>query len=258
LALGALAMIVLAAGAAYWLTVRRHELQDPAALLPKVEAALQGFACAHLEARVERTNVEISGYVGTDDDGQALAARLAALAGNQVVNHAGLMKWPLCEALDILREQTISDPQTSVTPLIDPGGQAGLYHENDHFMISVTDRHIYKGESYLTIDYIDVAGGYIVHLLPNDIRSDNKAMPGDKIVIGALKEEADSYVAQPPFGTNMIVAISTPEPLFSELRPRADRDMKQYLLALRQRLKALAVDYGASLYGSYSMVALTQ
>ena len=64
------------------------------------------------------------------------------------------MKWPLCEALDVLRLQTISDPQTSVTPVIDPGGAAGLYREGDPFAIGVTDRHIYQGDSYLSIDKV--------------------------------------------------------------------------------------------------------
>ena len=125
------------------------------------------------------------------------------MGARQVINHATLRKWPLCEELDILREQTISDPQTNVTPQIDPGGQGGLYRQGEPLSIGVTDRHIYPGESYLYIDYIDVAGGYVVHLFPNELRPDNKVKAGDKIVIGQLPQEAQDYVAQPPFGTNI-------------------------------------------------------
>jgi hypothetical protein len=173
-----------------------------------------------------------------------------------VINHAALRKWPLCETLDILREQTISDPQTNVTPQIDLGGQGGVYRQGEPFMIGVTDRHIYPGESYLYIDYIDVAGGYVVHLLPNELRPDNKVKPGDKLVIGQLPKEAEDYIAQPPFGTNIVFAVSTPEPLFGDQRPRVDRDVKLYLSLLRQRLRALAVDYGASVYGSSGIITL--
>ena len=258
-AAGSLVALLLAAGGiAYWLKPGPDRLEDPAVLLPQVEAALQNFTCAHLTARIVAPNVEVSGYLGSDADAEQLAARFAALKGaRQVVNHAILRKWPLCEELDILREQTISDPQTNVTPEIDLGGQGGLYRQGDSVMIGVTDRHIYAGESYLYIDYIDVAGGYVVHLLPNELRPDNRVKAGDKIVIGQLPQEAQDYVAQPPFGTNIVVAISTPEPLFADPRPRVDRDLKLYLSLLRQRLRALAVDYGASLYSSSGIITLT-
>jgi len=258
IAAGVAAILLLAGGgAAFWHGRSGAPVVDPAGLLPTVEAALQGFSCAHLTARIAKNDVEVSGYVGSDHDGQALAGRLAALTGHeQVVNRATPMKWPLCEALDVLRLQTISDPQTSVTPVIDPGGAAGLYREGDPFAIGVTDRHIYQGDSYLSIDYIDVAGGYVVHLMPNELRPDNKVKSGDKTVIGSLPQEAADYVAQPPFGTNMVLAFSTPEPLFDTPRPRVDRDIKGYLAAVRDRLKSLGVDYSASIYGTSSLITL--
>ena len=264
LAAGVLAVLLLAGGGAVlWLrqspapTPPPVHLEDTATLLPQVEAALQNFTCAHLAARVVHSNVEVSGYVGSDQDGKELATRLAALSGHeQVINRVAPMPWPLCEALDIVREQTISDPQTSVTPVIDPGGQAGVYREGDPFMIGVTDRHIYQGESYLSIDYIDVAGGYVVHLMPNELRPDGKVKSGDKTVIGSMAQEAADYIAQPPFGTNMVVALSTPEPLFTDARPRVERDIKGYLAAVRDRLKALAVDYSSSVYGASSTITL--
>src|SRR5262249_22591634 len=118
---GSLAVLLLAAaGVAYWLQPGPDKLEDPAALLPHVDAALQNFTCAHLTARIVAPNVEVSGYLGSDADVAQLATRFAALKGaRQVINRATLRKWPLCEELDILREQTISDPQTNVTPQMD-------------------------------------------------------------------------------------------------------------------------------------------
>jgi hypothetical protein len=47
----------------------------------------------------------------------------------------------------------------------------------------------------------------------------------------------------PPFGTNLIVAVSSPQPLFSSRRPLLEQ-ANDYLPALRNGLKSVAAQAG--------------
>ena len=76
-----------------------------------------------------------------------------------------------------------------------------------------------------------------------------------------MPKEAEDYVIRPPFGTNLIIAMSTPEPLFTSLRPRVEAQdkAKAYLADLRSRLEGLAADGNQnSLFGSYSVLQLSE
>ena len=60
---------------------------------------------------------------------------------------------------------------------------------------------------------------------------------------------------------SLIIAISTPVPLFDQLRPRVEEKDKaaKYLADLRQRLQALAAGgYQNSLLGNYSVLTLRE
>jgi len=62
-------------------------------------------------------------------------------------------------------------------------------------------------------------------------------------------------------GTNLIVAIWTPVPLFSERRPDGEEkdQARVYLADLRRQLQRLAADgYQNSLLGSYSVLTLRE
>ena len=261
----AVLVVAIGVGVGYWLFTPGPPTPDPpdriAALTKGANQALQGFQCARLSAQVSSVgDIQVGGYVGGEADKHQVEERLRALpdAGG-IDNRIAVMRPPLCDVLEVLHTAVSSPPNGPLAPQIDPGGAAGVYFEGQSLKIGVTATSAYDG--YLYIDYIDGQQGYVVHLFPNELRSDNAVRAGSKVDIGTLPKEAEDYVFQPPFGTNLIVAISAPQPLFPMLRPRVEEreQAQRYLADLRSRLQTVAADGNQnSLFGSYSVLQLSE
>jgi serine/threonine protein kinase len=227
---------------------------DIARLREDAERLFRNLPCADVRIDVsDRGDIAASGYVGSESDRAAAAEQLNKLPDvGRVENAVAVMKPPLCEALDLLRATTAYGAPTA--PLIDPGGNAGMYREGDNLKLTVTA----MSDGYLYVDYVDAendatyvptAAGetdrYVLHLLPNDRwRSEERPVKaGEEVVIGTLPEEVASYVIRPPFGTYLISAIVSPERLFE--RPRTiEEPAETYFSDLRERLTAVAERVG--------------
>jgi len=210
--------------------------------------------CAGVQIDVsDRGDITASGYVGSETDRVATTERLGALPdAGRIENAIVVMKHPLCDALDVLRDATAFG--AAAAPRIDPGGVAGVYREGDNLKLTVTA----MSDGYLYVDYVDAENEasyvptepgetdrYVLHLLPNDRwrANERSVKAGEQVVIGTLPEELASYVIRPPFGTYLIVAISSPERLFE--RPRTiEEPADVYLRDLRARLASLAERVG--------------
>jgi hypothetical protein len=225
-------------------TAQLPRLPDIQKLRDDAQRAVQGLSCAGVGIDVSDTgDIAASGYVGTEADRAKAGALLAALPDvGRVDNAVAVMSWPLCEALDVLRQRTVFHLGPPRTPAIDPGGTDGVYREGDHLLIGVTAPSSYDG--YLYVDYLDAAEGYVVHLLPNEMRRDNSARAGQQIVIGTLPQEVAKYTVSPPFGSNLLIAVASRTPLFEGLRPQVEQADK-YLAALRSSLEAAAARQGS-------------
>ena len=127
-----------------------------------------------------------------------------------------------------------------------PGGDSGVYREGDHLLIGVTAPEF---DGYLYLDYYDAAEKYVVHLLPNEMRPDNRVRAGQQVVIGSLPQEQANYRVSPPFGSNLLIAIASPEPLFNRHRPHVEQQADDYVAALRTSLER-ARQGGSSLAAS--------
>jgi eukaryotic-like serine/threonine-protein kinase len=265
-------LLAVGGGVGYWLLtpVPAPPIPEPqppqtdkiALLTAAATAALQGFQCAELSPRVSQSgDIEVTGYVASASDGQRVTAQLHALPNvGQVSNHAAVMQRPLCELLGILHDQTSSGPNAAGVPQIDPGGALGTYFTGQGLKLGVTPTAPYEG-GYLYVDYIDGQEGYIVHLYPNEFRPIKTIRAGDRMDIGSLPQEVRDYVVGPPYGTNLIIAISTPVPLFEQMRPRIERDAaaKAYIVELRSQLQRLSTSgYQNSLFGAAGVLTFRE
>ena len=262
-------LLAIGGGLGYWLLAPTPGPPLPAPQPPQTDkialltaaanAALQGFPCAELSAHVSPTgDIDVTGYVASDDDKRQLATQLGKLSNVGRINSApAVMEWPLCEALGILHAQTHASPSEPGAPQIDPGGAVGTYFANDSLKPAVTATSLYDG--YLYIDYIDGAGKFVAHLLPSNFRTDNAVHAGTRVQIGTLPGEV--YRIQAPFGTSLIIAISSPAPLFKQPRQvfEEGENAKTYLAELRRQLQSVAADGNQnSLLGSYSVLTLRE
>ncbi len=261
---GALVLLLaVGGGVGYWLlapTPPGPQPPDKIALLrTAADEALKGFQCAELSARVSQLgDIDLTGYVASETDKQQATAQLRNLSNvGSVNNQLAVMDWPLCEALGILHGETHSRSTDPGVPQIDPGGAVGTYFENDHLKPAVTATSLYDG--YLYIDYVDGAGKFVAHLLPSSFRPDNAIRAGTRVEIGSLPGEV--YRIQKPFGTSLIIAISSPAPIFVQPRLKFEEgdDAKNYLAELRRQLQRVAADGNQnSVLGSYSVLTLRE
>ncbi|MCI0430821.1 MAG: DUF4384 domain-containing protein [Rhodospirillales bacterium] len=210
---------------------------DLARLTADADAALAGFACARLRAAVAApAAIVVSGYVSAEADAKAAVARLANLPGAGVVTpQIAVIPPPLCQVLDAVPAAAILAANEAAGPLLAVGGDNGVYHDGDRLLLTVTAPSAYEG--YLYIGYVDGQQQLVAHLLPNDLRPDNRVIAGQQVVIGKMPQEVARYGFQPPYGTNLIIVLSTKRPLFDAPLSKL-AELKQFLPKLALALQA--------------------
>jgi serine/threonine-protein kinase len=105
-----------------------------------------------------------------------------------------------------------------------------------------------KQTGYLSVIFIDLAD-QVFHLLPHQARKENKLQSIGTVTQGTRRIRvtfpiSEASVAQlgfkvvEPLGANLLIAVVTPEPLFDDIRPRAESNAA-FLAAVQDRLKQL-------------------
>lgn len=162
----------------------------------------------------------------TPDDGYAL--RLDAFDG------------PYCDILDAIRP-VAAQPMTvglrdGATRLVE-----------DQYIIP---RATLPGfQAYTYFDYFS-GDGTMAHLQPSPAFPSKQAAAGSTVTIGKAGE--GGWQVNPPFGTDMVLAIASSAPLFTPERPQDD-SVAAYVAALRASLEA-AVKKGVKLSAGVSLV----
>ncbi|WP_322028735.1 serine/threonine protein kinase [Paraburkholderia sp. J76] len=103
-------------------------------------------------------------------------------------------------------------------------------------VVDITTPHY---DSYVNVDYFALDGS-VVHLVPSNVERDNQAPADFSATVGG----SGYWLVDKPFGTEMIVLLITPAPLFDSLRP-ASESRSAYLAAVGQQLKQMEARYGA-------------
>jgi len=217
---------------------------DPAALAAAVNAALAGFSCARLRAEAPPPEsagsppaLALAGYVGAAADLDAAVARLQAVPGvGPIDRRVAIMPPPLCGVLDALPAAAVLAAGAADGPRLAVGGADGFYRAGESLRLTVTAPPGHDG--YLYVDYIDSQDDVVAHLLPNDVRPDARIAAGQQIVIGELPAERGRYQVAAPFGTHMILVVSTRVPLFDASSPSVLDSRTAYLPRLAQALQA--------------------
>jgi hypothetical protein len=224
----------------------------PAPSLPAVAAALAELPCSALVPVIKGHAVRVQGYLARSVGQARLKDTLAALPGvagvELALHEVGDDKCGLMRVLGrywVAHRMAPGGAAESTAIRLNPasggGGKSGTdLKEGDTLMVDVTTPNY---QSYAAVDYF-VLDGHVVHLLPNAVERETLAPPRYSATVGNL----GNWMIGAPFGTEMLVLLATPVPLFDGLRPDSEAGA-DYLRALDTQLARIARAHGAGAIG---------
>jgi type VI secretion system FHA domain protein len=216
----------------------------------------RSFACANLDAEIgDDGTVILTGFVSRGDELTRLHREVSALPHVPRVDSRAIVEpWPFCEVGRLLSTQTAGGP---TAPQIEASNADRTYREGDALLVTATNHA--NEDSYLYVDFFDT-DGKVVHMLPTALRANNRVAANQRVALGAVPGKAGRneriYVISPPFGTGMVIALSSTKPLFAELRPEQE-DAGAYLAALAGALVRDPVGSGRAARVTSSQQSIT-
>jgi serine/threonine protein kinase len=215
----------------------------PAAPAPKPELTLAAVApalsqvpCSALSASVQDHSLTVRGYVSQRYGAAHLKDTLAALPG---VDTLTLQTEPLaddkCDTIKAFAPYWLHNMQAGHVAALHVRPPGGQLSDGDPLVVDVTTPGY---DSYVNLDYYQLDGS-VVHMVPSPRAKDNQAPPHYAATIGS----AGDWIISKPFGSEMVVLLITPAPLFDKPRPESE-SRADYLRALDARLAQIGGKYG--------------
>jgi hypothetical protein len=189
---------------------------DVASLARLIEAKTSHFECSRLALKqTSATDVAIRGWVGKQDDLDIVNDLSRTIPSALHLNpEAELRPWPQCEALLTLTDGVKADHGLTLTTIGHPGTD---YVAGSKLVMAVKTPDF---PSYLYVTYLPANGDAVLLYKPRGVVP--QALPARTVV-------------NPPFGPEMVIAVATASPLFTDAIP-ASATERDYLTALRKTL----------------------
>jgi predicted Ser/Thr protein kinase len=204
--------------------------------LSAVMPVLDRVSCAALDATVNNGTVKVHGYVSQRLDMRRLERELLALPGARTVaTEVTPVSDEKCAVMDLYKPYWRAGETAGESTTIRTRSEHGELTEGDSLVVRITTPPY---ETYVNLDYYSLDGG-VVHMVPGPRIKANQAPPNYSATIGDLGE----WTIAAPFGTEMVVVLNTPKPLFDQPREEVEKGA-DYLVALRDRLDQLGEESG--------------
>ncbi len=208
----------------------------PALTLAAVTSALAQVPCSALSASAQDHALAVRGYVSQRHGAAHLKDTPQALPG---VDTLALDVEPVaddkCDTIKALAPYWIHNWQAGHVAALHVRPPGGQLSEGDPLVVDVTTPGY---DSYVNLDYYQLDGS-VVHMVPSPRAQDNQAPPRYAATIGG----AGDWIISKPFGSEMVVLLITPAPLFDKPRPESE-SRADYLRALDARLVQMGGKYG--------------
>ncbi|MDH6151925.1 MULTISPECIES: serine/threonine-protein kinase [Paraburkholderia] len=210
----------------------------PALTLAAITPTLAQVPCSALSGAVQDHALTVRGFLSQRYGVAHLKETLAALPG---VDTVSLDVRPLaddkCDLVKTLAPLLVRNWQAGRVASLQMRPPSGLLTENDSLVV---DLKAPPFDSFATVDYYQL-DGHVVHMVPSHLWPDNQMQAnGGPYTIGS---NAGDWTVSKPFGSEMVVLMVTPVPLFDKLRPESEA-RADYLRALATRLKQIGGQYG--------------
>ncbi|MGF6643883.1 putative Ser/Thr protein kinase [Paraburkholderia sp. GAS82] len=204
--------------------------------LASVATLLAHMPCSALAASVQSHAVKVHGFVPQANGIATLKDRLSALPGVSTLNvDVTPVAADKCDVIQFVAPYWTRNWQAGHPAALQVKATDGQLAEGDPLVVSLTTPDY---ESYVNIDYYQLDGS-VVHMVPSPRAPDNQAPANYAATVGG----AGDWVIAKPFGTELVVLMVTPAPLFNALRPESEA-RAEYLRALDTRLAQIAGKYG--------------
>ncbi len=204
--------------------------------LAAVTPVLAGVPCSALHATIRQHNLQVQGYLSKGYGLSRLKSTLGAIPGVETMNlDVRPVEEDECGVVSALAPYWLRNRQAGTVSTIRTRAVDGLLTEGDPLIVDVTTPPY---DTWVHVDYF-VRDGGVAHLLPSVRARDNQAPPSYSATIGGL----GNWIISKPFGTELIVLLTTPAPLFQGLRPEYE-STSDYLRALTKQLRQLSAKYG--------------
>lgn len=208
----------------------------PQLTMDAVTSVLARISCSALLPAVSGNTLQVRGYIQGSYGVTKLKEVLGAIPGVQTLNldvrQVGDEK---CGVLNLFAGYWVRNQATggAVTVRTKPARTELL--EGDYLVLDVTTPAY---DSYVNVDYFSFDGS-VLHMVPSPRARANQAPPNHAATIGS----GGNWVVAKPFGTDLIVLLVTPAPLFNAMRPEAE-SAGDYLHAVDKQLKQIAAKHG--------------
>jgi serine/threonine protein kinase len=209
----------------------------PALTLAAVTPILASVPCSALAASVDGHTLQVHGYLADSVGAAGLKSMLQKVPGMGTLD---LGVQPVskekCTALQLLAPYWLKNRQAKNAASIKTRQANSILTEGDPLVVDVKTPGT---DSWVNVDYYALDGG-VAHLIPNPKAMANQAPPNYTATVG----DGGNWVISKPFGSELVVLLTTPAPLFDKVRPAVESS-PSYLQALEKQLRELSAKFGA-------------
>lgn len=209
----------------------------PVLSLAAVTPVLAQVPCSALMATLDDGELEVRGFLGRRVGTPQLKKMLSAIPGAKSIDiDAEPVADADCPVVETFAPYWKRNQEAGRTAVIRTRGRNGTLTEGESLIVDI------KTPAYPTYAYVDyfVLDGSVAHLVPNLRSRAHQAPANHEAAIGSL----GNWVIAAPFGSELIVLLLTPAPLFDPVRPEVE-SRAQYLQLLRKQLAQMADKPGA-------------
>jgi hypothetical protein len=179
----------------------------------------------------------VQGYVSRGFGTARLKDTLSAIPGVKTVNlDAQQVSEDKCEVINMFAPYWLRNRESGRAASVRTKEPNAELTEGSSLVVDVTTPAY---DSYVHVDYFSFEGN-VVHMVPSPRARANRAPPSYAATIGGL----GNWIVSKPFGTDLIVLLVTPVPLYEGLRPEGEAT-PDYLKALEKQLKQMQAKHGS-------------
>ncbi len=199
-----------------------------------IDELVRRASCADIRHEIDGGSISVTGYSGSMAEINLLRDEIGNLSGVDNTRFSvGLLDGALCAPLEVFTPYVRKNREENTGLTIRTRNEDGVYVENESLIV---DMKLPGYESYVYVDYYSIDGG-VLHILPNEAYPENLGSADLDVTLGE-DDSVRSWTIAAPFGTEMVVVLTSPEPLFGAQREEVEF-ASSYLPDLRARLEEI-------------------